>query len=174
METRELLNSIYRPLHEKGGAVCSAIAKSGYRAKLGYFNMHEVKVNNVYQTEYFPLPEIDIYDIAIYANVGISLDSSMWMELTIDRERALAINYEKLAEKAVPEVYGANNYLHDFFGPASDPSDIKNIIDLISLSEEDQIHLQFSFKTVDSDALLALLDYLRESKVIASSKAQGI
>lgn len=174
METRELLNSIYRPLHEKGRAVCSAITKNGYRARLGYFNMHEVKVDNVYQTEYFPMPEIDIYDIALYANVGISLDLSMWMELTIDRERALGINYEKLAEKAVPEVYGANNYLHDFFGPASDPSDIKNIINLIFSSEEDQIYLQFSFQTADSDALLALLGYLRENKVIASSTVSGI
>lgn len=171
METRELLNSIYRPLHEEGKAVCSAITKNGYRAKLGYFNMHEIKINNAYQTEYFPMPEIEIYDIAVYADVGISLDSSMWMELTIGREQALRINYEKLAEKAAPEVYGANNYLYDFFGPASEPSDIKNIINLISSSKEDQIHLQFSFETVDPDALLALLDYLRETKVITSSKA---
>lgn len=90
-----------------GGTACSAITKSGYGAKPGCLHMRAVKVNNTYQAEYFSPPEAAIRNTAIYASAGSSLDSSMRMELTIDRDRALAVNYKKSAEKAAPQGYGA-------------------------------------------------------------------
>ena len=97
---RDRLNGIYKPLHEAGKILLRTIKDLGYEAKLSYYNMHYVKVDGEYQIEYFPLPEVGIEGVGFYGDFGISLDGSIWFELTVSKERALILDYKKLSQVA--------------------------------------------------------------------------
>ena len=111
MDNRTLLNTLYKELHELGADLLRAVQALGYEARLCYHNLHEVRVDGEFQTEYFPLPEIEISGIA---DLGVSLDKSLWLELTVARQAALQLDYPSLARLARLEVYGADDYLRDF------------------------------------------------------------
>lgn len=113
-EIREYLNRIYEPLHRQAIARLDAIQKTGYTTHLRYFNLHEVKVNGAYQKEYFPMPVIEVEGISNAADVSLSLDGSAWLELTVDPQVALLLDYAKLYAHMPVEVYGASGLLVDF------------------------------------------------------------
>jgi hypothetical protein len=140
-----------------------AIKELGYDAKLCYCNLHEVKVDGEYVTEYFPLPEIEIDNMAICADLGISLDMTVWFEITITREAALSINYSELTKDTHLEVYGAENYLKDFY---NDDMCSENVINAIEASNETQIHLCFYLSSCDKETIKSFVTYLQNKAII--------
>ncbi len=129
----------------------------GYNARLCYCNLHEVKVDGVYQTEYFPMPEVEIRDAALSADLGIALDGSVWLEVTLSRDEALALYYKALAARAALAVYGTEQYLNDYLNETLPPAETAA---RIRQSNESHIHLCFSLPNADAGAVRALLEDL--------------
>lgn len=171
MEHRALLNEIYEPFHRAGVEALRAIRALGYDAKMGYYNLHEVKVDGVYEKEFFPLPEITIFGIATSADCGIALDKTAWLELTIPREQALAIDYVTLANTTRLEVYGADAYLVDFYNAEMS---IEPVRALIEASTEREIHLYFPLPDCDGGAIQMLLKQLCALRLIPDAQARGM
>jgi hypothetical protein len=164
MDDRTLLNTLYKELHELGVGLLKAVRALGYDARLCYHNLHEVRVDGVFQTEYFPLPEIEIFNVA---DLGISLDKSLWLELTITREAALQLDYPSLAQAARLEVYGADDYLGDFCNAEMGFTLTR---ERIAASNEQAVHLCFYPPDNDPAALTALLKTLTEARILAPPK----
>lgn len=159
MDNRSLLNSIYEPLDRTGRTVLKEVRELGYTAALNYYNLHEVKVDGAYQTEYFPLPEIEIRDQRLNADFGISLDMTGWLELTVSREKALDIDYEMLGRDWEIEVYGAENYLADYCRGRDGADEVKA---LIAASDEQQIHINVTVRSLDAESIRQLFALLRD------------
>lgn len=160
-ELREMLNRHYLPLQKAGEEALRLVRRSGYHARLTWCNLHDVMVNGKYETEYFPLPEIELESSAEAAEVGISLDYSAWLELTITREAALCIDYTALAAWVKFTVYGAEDYLHDLYDGTTPPQGLKA---LLEKSEEQRFHLYFSMRSVEE--LSWLLRTLKQCAIL--------
>ncbi len=158
-DLRAQLNDIYRPLHESGKAALKIICGLGYEARLLYCNLHETLVDGAFQTEYFPLPEIAITGVANAADFGIGLDSSAWLELTLDRDLALSIDYAALSARFTVEVYGAEDYLSDFYHTGMDA---RRVPALIEESREQEMHICFRFAGVEEERMREAFAYLKE------------
>ncbi len=156
---RDRLNGIYKPLHEAGKILLRTIKDLGYEAKLSYYNMHYVKVDGEYQIEYFPLPEVGIAGVGFYGDFGISLDGSIWFELTVSKERALILDYKKLSQVAPIEVYGAQDYLADIYNERLDIESMKQAIDNIN---EKEIHICFYLKDSEAGTVKSLTELLNK------------
>lgn len=159
MDKRSLLNSVYEPLDRTGRAVLNAVRELGYSASIGYYNLHEVKVDGEYQTEYFPLPEIEIRDERLNADFGISLDRTGWLEITVARETALSLDYEKLGCDWEIEVYGVGDYLSEYYYGRERASEVRSFIEA---SEEKQIHIMFTVRSLDKEEICRLFALLRD------------
>ena len=164
MDIRAELNVFYKPLHQKGRKALSIIRGLGFNAKFGYYNLHEVLIEGEYQTEYFPLPEIKISGAGQSADLGISLDGTAWLEITIKKETALSVCYSKLLETYNFEIYGANDYLTDFYHAGMDCG---NISHLIENSAEDEIHVCFKITELNAEYIERLITALSEYKILS-------
>lgn len=129
-----VLNEIYEPLYKKAKYIYNKIIDSGYKASMGWYNMHSVKYNDNHLMEFFPIPVITIDSIG---DMGIDIDS-IFIELTISKEKALKTDYDSLIENYSIEIYGAEDYLTDFYNVNMSPPDIKS---KIQASNELQIHI---------------------------------
>lgn len=132
------LNEIYEPLHKKAKNIYKEIVSRGYKASFGWYNMHSVKCNGDYLTEFFPIPIITIDSIG---DVGLDLDSTS-IEVTISKEKALKIDYDDLIKNYSIEVYGVDDFLSDFYNKSMLSSEIKTNI---QNSNETQIHIAAEF-----------------------------
>ena len=84
----DALNAVYQPLHQAASRLHVLLREFDASARLCYYNLHEVKTGGEYRTEYFPLPEIELRG-RLCADVGFSLDGSVWLEVAVSREEAL-------------------------------------------------------------------------------------
>ena len=161
---REQLNDFYAPLHRAGTAMLKTVRALGYNARLCYCNLHEVKVEGGYQTKYFPLPEVEIRDAALSADLGIALDGSVWLEVTQSRNEAMALDYEALAARAALAVYGTEQYLNDFLNETLPPAETAA---RIWQANDSHIHLCFSLPDAEEGKVRALLGHLIACRVIS-------
>jgi hypothetical protein len=164
---RDQLNDFCAPLHRAGIAMLKAVRALGYKARLCYCNLHEVKVEGGYQTEYFPLPEVEIRDGALSADLGIALDGSVWLEVTLSRDEALALDFEALAARAALAVYGTEQYLNNFLKETLPPAETAA---RIRQANESHIHLCFSLPNADAEAVRALLEDLAMNGMIGNPR----
>lgn len=118
MDNWQRLNEIYRPLHEKGCILARTLRAQGFDVCLTYCNGHEIRRCGRWQTEYFPMPELELQTAIGPADLGLRLDGSVWCELHLSRARALKLDYSALSAAYGIEVYGAENYLEDFYHPS--------------------------------------------------------
>ena len=159
MEDRDRLNGIYKPLHEAGKILLRTIKDLGYEAKLSYYNMHYIKMNGEYQIEYFPLPEVGIAGAGFYGDFGITLDGSIWFELTVSKEIALILDYKRLSQAAPIEVYGVQDYLADIYNERLDIESIRLAIDILN---EEEIHICFYLKDSEAGTVKSLIELLNK------------
>lgn len=144
------LNEMYEPIHKKAFLIYKDIKNKGYKASYGWYNMHSLKYNDKYLTEFFPIPVITVENIG---EIGIDIDF-IFFEATISKEKALNIDYDDLTDSYSIEVYGADDYLHDFYNSNIPLSDVKTNI---QKSSETQIHIAAYFDiNVGIDELLGL------------------
>lgn len=135
------LNDIYEPLCAKSDEVCDCFKKAGYKISVGFYNNHSVRKGEGFFLEHYPIPVIKIMGIG---DVGIDIDS-VWMEVIITKDEAFLLDYSELARSHSIEIYGVENYLHDFYTFYNEKADAGKIIDKIRNSEETQICINFTF-----------------------------
>ena len=105
----EYLNEVFGPLAEGAGKLTKTLQEEGGSATWGWYAFHSIKVEGEYATEEFPIPVVTAEEIC---DVGFDLDQ-IFVELRLPREKALTLDYRKLAPGA--EVYGAEEFLEDFY-----------------------------------------------------------
>ncbi|MCE5235448.1 MAG: hypothetical protein ABFC62_05285 [Clostridiaceae bacterium] len=162
-DIRAQLNAVYRPLHDEATAALRIIRGMGYTARLTYCNLHETMVDGAYQTEYFPLPEIEIEGAALCADFGIALDKTAWLEFTLTRERALALDYEHVAAAFEFEAYGAENYLTDLYRKGMRAAELRGAMEK---TNEREFHLLFSLARAEEQAIEGLFTRLSEEGIL--------
>lgn len=169
-DTRAQLNAIYRSLHDAARAALKAIRGLDYDARLAYCNLHEVMVDGAYQTEYFPLPEVVLTGLTCAADWGISLDGTAWLELTLPRERALALDYAQLAAVFDFEAYGAEHYLTDLYRKGMDAALLR---DVMAQTGEREFHLLFPLAQAEEQAVTSLFSRLAGEGLLEKTVSRG-
>lgn len=115
MDVWQTLNGVYRPLHEAACSLAAVLREAGICAQLRYYNLHEIRRCGAWQTEYFPMPELELKTAGVCADLGLRLDGDAWCELRLSRSQALALDIPALAAAFSVEIYGARCYKADFY-----------------------------------------------------------
>lgn len=160
------LNAVYRPLHRKGRGLLKAVSSLGYGAQLRYCNLHERLENGKCQVMYFPLPEIEITGMALNADLGVCLDHSAWLEVTLTKQDALTLDYVTLAQHGRLTVYGAAHYREDLLNEHMEPA---GTIQRIAQTREEKVCLHFAIESADTQSMQTLVKTLVQQKVIHPS-----
>jgi len=114
------LNEIYKPLCERADIISKDFLELGYTIQKGFFNNHSIKSDGSFVTEYFPIPVITVNGVG---DIGIDLES-VWFEVVLPKEKAIALDYDSIIKSYKIEVYGCQNYLKDVFNEQITISDI--------------------------------------------------
>ena len=147
----DTLNSIYEPMCKKCTEIREKLESAGLSVSNGFYNNHYVKVKNDFVVEHFPIPVIFIKNIG---DIGIDIDS-IWFEVKISKDKALLLDYEELINSYNINIYGADDFLNDFYHEKCDSALIK---EKIRNSEETFICITFYFEDdVDIDELLKVI-----------------
>ena len=148
------LNSIYKPIWEKSIELNRAFQSQGYTSSCGFYNNHSIKVDGSFVTEYFPIPVITVNGVG---DIGIDLDS-VWFEVVLPKEKAIALDYESITGSYKIEVYGCQNYLKDIF---NDQIPISDIVPNIKKSSENEFFILFYLKQcITTNDIIAIIRML--------------
>ncbi len=155
-EIFKALNDIYKPLHEYSTALLNALRNAGYEAVRGYYNNHYIKKADEWAVEYYPVPVISVKNVC-----DICLDiNRTFVEFKLERQAALAFDWAALIGLSF-EVYGAQDYLLDFYDPACGFEEIGK---KISQSGEREIAVSLRLGYLPGeDILLDLVKMLKET-----------
>lgn len=150
------LNQIYAPLQGRACRLTRALAKKGVEASWGWYANHSVRVDGAYQTEEFPIP---VVEAAGLCEIGLDLDGC-WLEFQLPRAAALAFDWGALPEGL--EVYGAEDYLLDFYLAGMD---MAGIAGRIMESTEQTVNAALFFPPdVEDETLLSAAEDCRRWK----------
>lgn len=130
------MNTVYGPLARRARELTRRLGEAGLTAHWGWYAFHSVRVDGTYETEEFPIPVVSVEGLG---DVGFDLDS-VFLELQIPRKTALAFDYGRLPEGA--EVYGAEDYLGDFYRPGMGTAEV---VRRIEESREQTVCIAVSF-----------------------------
>ena len=126
------LNSIYMPVCEKAAQIKAKLTDAGFSLTLGFYNNHYVRRGDGFEVEHFPIPVISVADVG---DIGVDIDS-IWVETKLAKERAMLLDYPAMARVYKMEVYGADDFLNDFYNDRTDP---RETAQKISSSDETAI-----------------------------------
>lgn len=149
-DTFQMLNAVYELLHQLALRCGNFLESKGIKASLGYYNMHEIMVNEQYCTAYFPLPVLTFDYDNISCDLGINLEQQLWIELTVSKEKALQIPYQEWKTGFVVEIYGCENYLVKLNTNVNSTLEIYRII---QESDETMFHIGIDIGAYDEDVL---------------------
>lgn len=152
----QLLNTVYEPIYKYIQSFFKVLTlQEGYDCKWGFYNNHSIKKNGVWETEHYPIPVITIHEIC---DIGFDIDRT-FVECKIKREKALEFQWKLLLDYRF-EVYGAEDYLNDFY---NESLSIESISLKITESMEQEIGITFHFGYLeDKSSLLELVKRLQE------------
>lgn len=117
----ELLNAVYEPLCARAKRLCACLAERSIPYARGFYNLHAVRRGDGFFTEHFPIPVVSAEGLGDF---GFELDH-VFFEAVFLRERALALDFASLALEFDLEVYGAEDFLCDFFHAGMDVSRVR-------------------------------------------------
>ena len=137
MEHLQLLNEIYQSLNQKKKEMISRIKESGHLCTCGYYSQHSIRIKDEWVTEEYPIPVITIEGIG---DIGFDLNH-IFYEIIISKEHALKIDFTQF-DGVCFEVYGALDYLNDFY---NNTMQISLIHERIHRSDEAEIGISFCF-----------------------------
>lgn len=142
----EQLNTVYEPLSRRAALLCKALNETGSSAQWQWYANHSVFLEGNYRTESFPIPVITVKGVC---DIGLHLNE-LWMEFQLPRERALTFDWSCLA--APFEVYGVEDYLHDFY---REGMEAERIAGRIEASGEQAVNVActFPWDTPDEELL---------------------
>lgn len=152
----QLLNMVYEPIYKYTQDFLKVLtSREGYECKRGFYNNHYIKKDEMWLTEYYPIPVITIKDIC---DIGFDIDHT-FVECKMKREKALGFQWELFLDYKF-EVYGVEEYLNDFY---NENLDIESISSNINDSTEQEIGITFYFGYLENkNYLLELIKKLRE------------
>lgn len=153
-------NKLYKPTLDIVEKFCNdlKLRKIGYT--LGFYNNHELKIGKVFIKEFYPIPVVSLkinkYEIDIGFDIVTDKDYIGFIELTLDKEKVLNFDYDKIKEFNF-EIYGYENYLIDYYG-----GDVENTKRLIHNSNEIKFHIGFNIsKFSQVKVILGLLEKMK-------------
>jgi len=141
MDTFNNLNNIYKPLCDKSREISDELKKLGYQIRSGFYNNHYVRDGDGFVVEHFPIPVLSISNVG---DIGVDVNS-VWVEFVVSKDKAVSLDYPALTQAYKVEVYGADDYLHDFYNTESD---LQFVVERIQKSNESKICITVTF---DSD-----------------------
>lgn len=144
----EFLNSVYEPLCIRTKKFCDSVKEQNIPFERGFYNHHTVRKGDSYFLEHFPIP---VVTLKCLGDFGFELDH-VFFEAVIPRNKALELDFTGIARDFDFDVYGAENYLCDFYHAGMDVSCIRELI-LSSAETEICVSLRFPPDT-DASALL--------------------
>ncbi|MGI5898846.1 MAG: DUF3201 domain-containing protein [Christensenellales bacterium] len=134
---------------------------AGCDARGGFYNNHYVKKESDWAVEYYPIPVISVKDVC---DIGLDIDRT-FVEFKLKKQAALAFDWTIFGEFTF-EVYGADDFLNDFYSPDSSIKELKEkdkIGKKISLSDEREIAVSIRLGYLaGEDVLLSLVEKLSE------------
>ncbi len=134
----ELLNTVYEPLCSHSKALCSYLKEEGISCTRGFYNLHAVRKGDGFFTEHFPIPVVTAQGLGDF---GFELDH-VFFEAVLPREKALSFDFSSLACAHDVEVYGAEDFLTDFYHAGMD---IEGLPSRIEKSAEREVCLSLKF-----------------------------
>ena len=134
----ELLNEVYEPLCARAKALCAYLKEQSTACTRGFYNLHSVRKGDGFFTEHFPIPVIMAQGLGDF---GFELDH-VFFETVLPREKALCFDFAALACGYNIEVYGAEDFLTDFYHTGMD---IEGLPSRIEKSAEREVCLCLKF-----------------------------
>lgn len=154
VDTFNILNDIYKPLHERATAMTDRLKKVGLDARLGWYNMHYRGTDDGrYSPDYFPIPVISVAGLC---DVEINIDAiSVTAKLT--RSDAITKDLDRLG---LPyEAYGVEDWLKSFRTADTSPEQMRRAI---AESSEKEIFFGFSLIDGEPDAVVEFVKLLQK------------
>ena len=147
---------------EKTNRIRAKLSDAGFSATHGFYNNHYVRRGGDFAVEHFPISVLSVDGIG---DIGIDIDS-VWVEVKITKDRAMAIDYPLLAKTNKIEVYSADDFLSDFYNEYIDPCEVAG---KIGSSDESMICVLFYFNAgCNEDELLEVVSGFCGSPVLNS------
>ncbi|MCI9404634.1 MAG: hypothetical protein HFJ21_02290 [Clostridia bacterium] len=153
-KTINLLNWIYRPLHERATALSKLLREKGLDARLGWYNMHYRGTGGgEYAPDYFPIPVISIAGLC---DVEFNIDTvNVTAKLT--RKDSLEKNIDGIGVSY--EAYGVNDYLNDFRNAETTTEQMRRAI---AQSDEKEVFFGFLLpQDIKADGIAEFIERLR-------------
>lgn len=153
-KTINLLNGIYRPLHERATALSKLLREKGLDARLGWYNMHYRGTGGgEYAPDYFPIPVISIVGLC---DVEFNIDTvNVTAKLT--RKDSLEKNIDGIGVSY--EAYGVNDYLNDFRNAETTTEQMRRAI---AQSDEKEVFFGFLLpQDIKADGIAEFIERLR-------------
>lgn len=153
-KTINLLNGIYRPLHERATALSKLLREKGLDARLGWYNMHYRGTGGgEYAPDYFPIPVISIAGLC---DVEFNIDTvNVTAKLT--RKDSLEKNIDGIGVSY--EAYGVNDYLNDFRNAETTTEQMRRTI---AQSDEKEVFFGFLLpQDIKADGIAEFIERLR-------------
>ena len=157
MDTKrmQILNNEYEPLRIHTHNLLKALKKSGFECEWGYFAQHSVRDGDEWFFEHYPIPVIMIKNIC---EIGFDI-SQTFIEFKLKREAAVAFDFSRFDGFSF-EVYGATDYLNDFYNASQEIHDIHARIEK---SDEKEIGVSLLFGYLESvENLVKAVNQLKE------------
>ena len=141
------LNNLYEPALATIELLCKTLNSKKIDYKLGFYNNHEIKVNNQFVKEFYPIPVISCKTNNIDIDIGIDLANDNnyigFIELTLSKKDILSFDFYKL-DSFDFEVYGLEDYLDDYYF-----GDLEKTKELINYSTEKKFHIGINIKNIN-------------------------
>lgn len=153
-KTINLLNGIYRPLHERATALSKLLREKGLDARLGWYNMHYRGTGGgEYAPDYFPIPVISIVGLC---DVEFNIDTvNVTAKLT--RKDSLEKNIDGIGVSY--EAHGVNDYLNDFRNAETTTEQMRRAI---AQSDEKEVFFGFLLpQDIKADGIAEFIERLR-------------
>ena len=150
------LNKLYSTVLNKVNILCEYLKSNEVPYKVGFYNNHEIKINNHFVKEIYPIPVVCIVVDNIEIDIGFDLvnnkDYIGFIELTFNKDGILNFDFSKLDEIDF-EVYGYNDYIKDYYF-----GNIEQMKQNINKSNENKFHVGFKISSIEqSQNLLSIL-----------------
>lgn len=140
------LNLLYEPAIKTIELICKTLKSKKIDYKLGFYNNHEIKVDNKFVKEIYPIPVIscNVNNIEMDIGIDIAIDNNYmgFIELTLNKKDILNFDFDKLNGFGF-EVYGLENCLEDYYF-----GDLEKTKEFIRQSTEKNFHIGINIKNI--------------------------
>ena len=149
----EILRRVYDRLEACAAALLGALRAAGFSARMGFFNGHYRKDDSgQYRRDSYPIPELEV-ECLCDVEIG---PEEITVSALLSREDALSLDPAALSGFDF-QIYGAEDYLLDFWEPGMSAAALR---ERIRQSSEAEIGFSFTVSEADVPRLVHSLSQL--------------